>query len=220
MIAKLEVKKLAARFSLLFGKTPHQGPDAAMLPKPYGEMQMSRIGRKPIAIPSGAKVDVAGTTINVEGPKGKLSIDAHKNMKVSVKDGEILVERPNDDRDNRALHGLTRALINNMVIGVTQGFSKRLKIEGVGYQASKKGNSVELMVGFANRPTHTPPLGINVEVPDPATIVISGIDKQAVGQFAADIRASKKPEPYKGKGVRYENEVPRRKEGKSFAAGK
>ena len=181
---------------------------------------MSRIGRKPIAIPKGAKVTVAGKTINVEGPKGKLSIDHHPNMKVTVKDEEILVERPNDDRQNRALHGLTRALINNMVVGVTQGYSKRLKIEGVGYQASKKGNSVELMVGFANRPTHTPPAGINVEVPDPATIIVSGIDKQAVGQFAADIRASKKPEPYKGKGVRYENEVPRRKEGKSFAAGK
>ena len=181
---------------------------------------MSRIGRKPVAIPKGAKVEVNGQTINVEGPKGKLSLDAHPNMKVKIEGNDVIVERPDDDRENRALHGLTRALINNMVLGVTQGFTKRLKIEGVGYQASKKGNAVELMVGFANRPLHTAPPGINVDVPDPATIVVSGIDKQAVGQFAAEIRASKKPEPYKGKGVRYENEVVRRKEGKSFAAGK
>ena len=125
--------------------------------------------------------------------------------------------RPDDARQNRALHGLTRALINNMVVGVTTGYTKKLKIEGVGYQAASKGKAVELTVGFANRVLLNPPEGVTVAVPDPTTIVVSGADKQKVGQFAAEIRASKPPEPYKGKGVRYENEVVRRKEGKSFS---
>ena len=125
-----------------------------------------------------------------------------------------------DLRLSRALHGTTRALVANMVKGVTVGYEKKLKIEGVGYQASMKGPAVELSVGFANRPLHKPPEGVKVACPDPTTILITGIDKQMVGQFAAEIRASKKPEPYKGKGVRYDNEVVRRKEGKSFAAGK
>ena len=128
-------------------------------------------------------------------------------------------QRPNDERQNRALHGLTRALINNMVVGVTKGYEKRLKVEGVGFQAAMKGKGVELTVGFANRIVHTPPEGVTVAVPDPTTIVVSGASKLKVGQFAAEIRASRKPEPYKGKGIRYENEVVRRKEGKSFAAG-
>ena len=131
----------------------------------------------------------------------------------------LSVTRPDDDRQNRALHGLTRALVNNMVVGVTKGYEKRLKIEGVGYQAAMKGKAVELTVGFANRIVHTPPDGVTVAVPDPTTIVVSGADKQKVGQFAAEVRASRKPEPYKGKGIRYENETVRRKEGKSFAAG-
>ena len=125
-----------------------------------------------------------------------------------------------DERQNRALHGLTRALINNMVVGVTKGYEKKLKIEGVGFQAASKGKGVELTVGSPTASCHNPPDGITVAVPDPTTIVVSGADKQKVGQFAAEIRASRKPEPYKGKGVRYENEVVRRKEGKSFAAGK
>ena len=181
---------------------------------------MSRIGKQPVAIPAGVKVSVAHGVVKVEGPKGKLELTHHPKMKVAADGKQLTVERPDDDRTNRALHGLTRALINNMVVGVSTGYQKRLKIEGVGYQAALKGKAVELTVGFANRITHDPPAGITVAVPDPTTIVVTGADKQAVGQFAADIRASKKPEPYKGKGIRYENEVVRRKEGKSFAAGK
>ncbi|QJW97533.1 50S ribosomal protein L6 [Frigoriglobus tundricola] len=181
---------------------------------------MSRIGKQPIAIPAGVKIAVAGGKVKVEGPKGKLEITYHPNMKVESDGKALKVTRPDDDRQNRALHGLTRALINNMVIGVTKGYEKKLKVEGVGFQAAAKGKGVELTVGFANRIVHNPPDGITVAVPDPTTIVVSGADKQAVGQFAAEIRASRKPEPYKGKGVRYENEVVRRKEGKSFAAGK
>lgn len=183
---------------------------------------MSRIGKQPIVVPSGVKVSLASGTVKVEGPKGKLEFTFHPNMKVESDGKQILVKRPDNERLNRALHGLTRALINNMVVGVTKGYEKKLKIEGVGFQAAAKGKGVELTVGFANRILHTPApdSGVTVEVPDPTTIVVKGADKQKVGQFAAEIRASRKPEPYKGKGVRYENEVVRRKEGKSFAAGK
>ena len=181
---------------------------------------MSRIGKQPIVIPAGVKIAVDGGKVKVEGPKGKLEIAYHQNMKVESDGKTLKVTRPDDDRQNRALHGLTRALINNMVVGVTKGYEKKLKIEGVGFQAAAKGKGVELTVGFANRIVHNPPEGLTVAVPDPTTIVVSGADKQKVGQFAAEIRASRKPEPYKGKGVRYENEVVRRKEGKSFAAGK
>jgi large subunit ribosomal protein L6 len=177
---------------------------------------MSRIGKAPVVLPAGVKVTIANAHIKVEGPKGKLEFVHHPNIVVKVEGSQILVTRPNDDRLNRALHGLTRALVNNMVTGVTKGFEKKLKIEGVGYQASMKGKAVELTVGFANRVLHEPPAGVTVAVPDPTTIVVTGADKQVVGQFAAEIRASKKPEPYKGKGVRYENEVVRRKEGKTF----
>ena len=181
---------------------------------------MSRIGKQPVPIPGGVKVNVTGTTIKVEGPKGRLEFAHHPNMKVASDGKAVTVTRPDDERQNRALHGLTRALINNMVTGVSKGYEKRLKIEGVGFQAAMRGAAVELTVGFANRIVHTPPAGITVAVPDPTTIVVSGADKQMVGQFTAEVRASRKPEPYKGKGVRYENETVRRKEGKSFAAGK
>ncbi|VTR99571.1 50s ribosomal protein l6 : 50S ribosomal protein L6 OS=Planctomyces limnophilus (strain ATCC 43296 / DSM 3776 / IFAM 1008 / 290) GN=rplF PE=3 SV=1: Ribosomal_L6: Ribosomal_L6 [Gemmata massiliana] len=181
---------------------------------------MSRIGKQPIAIPAGVKVAVTGGNVKVEGPKGKLEITAHPNMKIESDGKVIKVSRPDDVRQNRALHGLTRALINNMVVGVTKGYEKKLKVEGVGFQVAAKGKGIELTVGYANRIVHNPPEGITVAVPDPTTIIVSGADKQRVGQFAAEIRASRKPEPYKGKGVRYENEVVRRKEGKSFAAGK
>jgi large subunit ribosomal protein L6 len=181
---------------------------------------MSRIGKLPVTIPAGVKVIVDGTTVRVEGAKAKLSQAIHPNMKVKIEGATLTVLRPDDNRVNRALHGLTRALINNMVVGVTTGYTKRLKIEGVGYQAAMKGKAVELTVGFANRILHTPPEGITVAVPDPTTIVVTGSDKQKVGQFAADIRASKKPEPYKGKGVRYDGEKDRIKEGKSFSQGK
>ena len=180
---------------------------------------MSRIGKQPITIPDKVKVAVGGGKVKVEGPKGKLELAYHPNMKVEADTKSIKVTRPDDNRENRALHGLTRALINNMVVGVTTGYEKKLKVEGVGFQAASKGKGVELTVGYANRIYHEPPPGITVAVPDPTTIVVSGADKQAVGQFAAEIRASRKPEPYKGKGVRYENEVVRRKEGKSFASG-
>ena len=180
---------------------------------------MSRIGKQPVPVPSGVKVNIANGLVRVEGPKGKLEQAIHPNMKVASDGKQLTVTRPNDERQNRALHGLTRALINNMVVGVTKGYEKKLKVEGVGFQAAMKGKAVELTVGFANRIVHTPPEGVTVAVPDPTTIVVTGADKQAVGQFAAEIRASRKPEPYKGKGIRYENETVRRKEGKSFAAG-
>ena len=181
---------------------------------------MSRIGRQPIPVPAGVKVTIANGTVTVAGKSVTLSQAVHPNMKVESDGKAVTVTRPDDERQNRALHGLTRALINNMVVGVTTGYTKRLKIEGVGFQAAMKGTGVELTVGFANRIVHTPPAGVTVAVPDPTTIVVTGADKQMVGQFAANVRASRKPEPYKGKGVRYENEVVRRKEGKSFAAGK
>ena len=181
---------------------------------------MSRIGKQPIVIPAGVKVNITDRLVKVEGPKGKLEFAHHPNMLVKSDGKSVTVERPDDARQNRALHGLTRALVNNMVVGVSKGYEKKLKIEGVGYQAAMKGKAVELTVGFANRILMEPPEGVTVAVPDPTTILVSGSDKQAVGQFAAEIRESKKPEPYKGKGIRYDNEVVRRKEGKSFAAGK
>ena len=181
---------------------------------------MSRIGKQPIDLPGGVKVSIANRLVTVEGPKGKLTFTHHENIAVASDGKQITVTRPNDERQNRALHGLTRALVNNMVVGVTTGYTKRLKVEGVGFQAASKDKGVELTVGFANRIVHEPPAGVTVAVPDPTTIVVTGIDKQIVGQFAAEVRASRKPEPYKGKGIRYEGEVVRRKEGKSFAAGK
>jgi large subunit ribosomal protein L6 len=181
---------------------------------------MSRIGKQPVILPAGVKVSVANRLVKVEGPKGKLEFTHHPGVNVAADAKGITVTRPDDARLSRALHGTTRALIANMVKGVTTGFEKKLKIEGVGYQAAVKNKAVELTVGFANRIVHNQPEGITVAVPDPTTIVVSGADKQKVGQFAAEIRASRKPEPYKGKGVRYEGEVVRRKEGKSFAAGK
>ena len=182
---------------------------------------MSRIGKQPVVIPSGVKVAVEGSKVKVEGPKGKLELTAHPNMKVSLEEGgkSIKIARPDDERLNRSLHGLTRSLINNMVVGVTKGYEKRLKVEGIGYQARLDKKAVELTVGFANKIVVQPPEGVTVEVPEPTTIVVRGADKQKVGQYAAEIRAARKPEPYKGKGVRYENEVVRRKEGKSFTSG-
>jgi large subunit ribosomal protein L6 len=181
---------------------------------------MSRIGKQPIPIPAGVKVNVAAGKVQVEGPKGqKLELVYHPNMKVTQEAGKLLVIRPNDERTNRSLHGLTRSLIANMVLGVTKGFEKKLKIEGIGYQARMDKKAVVLTVGYANAISLTPPDGVTAELPDPTTIVIKGVDKQKVGQFAAEVRAARKPEPYKGKGVRYENEVVRRKEGKSFASG-
>lgn len=183
---------------------------------------MSRIGKQPVAIPAGVKVKLDGGKILVEGPKGaKLEFDWHPTIKVTVDDGAkaIKVERPNDERLSRSLHGTTRNIIKNMIEGVTKGYEKRLKIEGVGYQALKDGKTVVLKVGYANDIRLTPPEGVTADLPDPTTIVVKGADKQKVGQFAAEVRAARKPEPYKGKGVRYETETVRRKEGKSFASG-
>jgi large subunit ribosomal protein L6 len=182
---------------------------------------MSRIGKQPVAVPSGVKVSVKDGQVFVEGPKGKLAQAFHRAMKVEYDDKAkaLVVTRPDDDRQNRALHGLTRSLIANMVQGVTKGYEKRLKIEGIGYQARMDKKSVVLTVGFANSITMTPPEGVTVELGDPTTIIIRGADKQKVGQFAAEVRAVRKPEPYKGKGIRYEKEQVRRKEGKSFTSG-
>jgi large subunit ribosomal protein L6 len=180
---------------------------------------MSRIGKQPIALPAGVKAQVAEGKVRVEGPKGKLELVFHRNMKVQLDDGSkaIQVSRPDDERLNRALHGLTRSLIANMVEGVTKGFEKRLRIEGIGYQARLDKKALVLTVGYANSVTMSPPDGVTVELTDPTTIVVKGADKQKVGQFAAEVRRVRKPEPYKGKGIRYDKEQVRRKEGKSFA---
>ncbi len=182
---------------------------------------MSRIGKQPVAVPANVKVQLANGTIRIEGPKGKLELSYHPNMKVGWDEGKrvIQVNRPDDERLNRALHGLTRSLINNMVLGVTSGYEKRLKIEGIGYQARMDKKKLVLTVGYANAVEMAPPDGVEVQLPDPTTIVVRGADKQKVGQFAAEVRRVRKPEPYKGKGIRYDNEVVRRKEGKSFASG-
>jgi large subunit ribosomal protein L6 len=182
---------------------------------------MSRIGKQPVTVPAGVKVRVADGKVNVEGPKGKLELVYHRNMKVEFDESAkaLKVARPDDERLNRALHGLTRSLIANMVLGVTKGFEKKLAIEGVGYQARMDKKSVVLTVGYANAITLTPPDGVTVALTDPTHITVTGADKQKVGQFAAEIRAARPPEPYKGKGVRYEDEVVRRKEGKSFTTG-
>jgi large subunit ribosomal protein L6 len=182
---------------------------------------MSRVGKQPVVVPGGVKVRVADGKVWVEGPKGKLELAYHRNMRVEYDDKAkaLRVNRPDDERQNRALHGLTRSLIANMVEGVTKGYEKRLKIEGIGYQARMEKKSVVLTVGFANAITMTPPDGVTVELSDPTTIIIKGADRQKVGQFAAEVRRARPPEPYKGKGIRYENEVVRRKEGKSFTSG-
>jgi large subunit ribosomal protein L6 len=182
---------------------------------------MSRIGKQPVVYPAGVKVQVTDGKIRVEGPKGKLEMAHHRSMRVEhdEKAKAIRVSRPDDERQNRALHGLTRSLIANMVLGVTKGFEKRLKIEGIGYQARMDKKALVLTVGYANAVEMKPPDGVEVQLLDPTTIVIKGADKQRVGQFAAEVRSVRKPEPYKGKGIRYENEQVRRKEGKSFTSG-
>ena len=176
---------------------------------------MSRIGSAPIEIPSGVDVTVKGQSITVKGPKGELTRVMDEPITAKVEDGTLFVERPNDQRQNKALHGLFRSLVNNMVIGVDKGFSKELAILGVGYRAALKGSFIELQVGFSHVVNLDTPDGIVVEVPEPTKIIVSGIDKELVGQHAANIRAVKKPEPYKGKGIRYVDEYVRRKAGKA-----
>jgi large subunit ribosomal protein L6 len=182
---------------------------------------MSRIGRKPVPVPANVKVSVADSTISVEGPKGKLSFTYRNEIEVRYDESgkQLLVTRGDDERQSRSLHGLTRSLVANMVQGVTEGYTKKLEIVGVGYQAQlKKANTVALQVGYANQIVLEAPAGVSVVVPDPTHITITGPDKQAVGQFAAVVRKVRPPEPYKGKGIRYEGEAVRRKAGKAFGS--
>ena len=177
---------------------------------------MSRIGKLPVSVPAGVEVSINGTEVSVKGPKGELTQTFHKELTIEkAEDGSIVVTRPNDERESRAMHGLTRTLIHNMIIGVSEGYSKTLELIGVGYRAAVKGNTLELNLGFSHPVIIEKPEGITFECPDQAKIVVSGIDKQQVGQVAADIRKWRKPEPYKGKGIRYQGEYVRRKEGKT-----
>ena len=182
---------------------------------------MSRIGKLPITVPAGVEVKISDTNeITVKGKNGTLSRQLHPDMIVKLNDGVITVERPSEDKMHKSLHGLTRTLVNNMVIGVTEGFTKELEINGVGYRAAKQGNKLALTLGFSHPVEMEAPAGITIEVPAPNKIVVSGADKEVVGAVAADIRKWRKPEPYKGKGIRYEGEVVRRKAGKAGAKGK
>jgi large subunit ribosomal protein L6 len=176
---------------------------------------MSRIGKQPIDIPQGVQVEVQGRVVAVSGPRGTLEQTVTREMRVVVDDGRVQVERPSDEREHKALHGLTRTLIANMVEGVTSGFEKRLEIHGVGYRAALRDSDLELQVGYSHAVTIAPPEGIEFEVPAPNRVVIRGIDKQLVGQVAANVREVRKPEPYKGKGIRYEGEYVRKKSGKA-----
>ena len=176
---------------------------------------MSRIGRAPITVPAGVEVTLNGNHITVKGPKGTLERDFAPSISVAQENGVLSVTRATDSKQDRSLHGLTRTLIANMIIGVTEGFSKKLQINGVGYRCEKKGNEVFLKVGFSHEVSVKENEDIQLEVPDANTIIVKGIDKQKVGQFAAEIRGKRPPEPYKGKGIKYDYEVIRRKVGKS-----
>ena len=177
---------------------------------------MSRIGKLPVSVPAGVEVSINGNEVTVKGPKGELTRSFHSALTIEqAEDNSIVVSRPDDERESRAQHGLTRTLINNMVIGVSEGYSKTLELVGVGYRAAVKGDKLEMNLGFSHPVIVEKPEGINFECPDQAKIVVSGIDKQQVGQVAADIRKWRKPEPYKGKGIRYQGEHIRRKEGKT-----
>src|SRR5688572_9446927 len=177
---------------------------------------MSRIGKQPVTVPSGVDINLSGTTLTVKGPKGTLTQEIHPDITIDVADGEVNVTRANDERENRALHGHFRSLIANMVVGVTDGYTRRLEIVGVGYRAAVRGsNGLTLQMGFSHPVEFDAPEGITFEVPTPTRITINGTDNQAVGQVAANIRKIRKPEPYKGKGIRYEGEQVRRKSGKA-----
>jgi len=181
---------------------------------------MSRIGKQPIPLPQGVDVTIDGTAVAVKGPKGVLQREFHKNISIRVEDGRLLVERPSDNPVDRSLHGLSRTLLNNMVTGVTQGFRKTLQIEGVGYRAEMQGNQLALYLGYSHPIYRLPPPGVKFEVdPKARTITVEGANKQVVGQVAADLRALRPPEPYKGKGIRYSDERIRRKAGKAGKVG-
>ena len=181
---------------------------------------MSRIGRKPISIPAGVEFKVEDSVVTVKGPKGTLTQKVHPNMSFSLEDGVLTVIRPDDAKENRALHGLTRSLVSNMVIGVTEGFKKELDVNGVGYRVLKQGKDLVMNLGFSHQVVVSENEDIKIDAPNPNTIVISGIDKQKVGQFAAEVREKRPPEPYKGKGIRYAGEFVRRKEGKAGKGSK
>ncbi|MBQ5995792.1 MAG: 50S ribosomal protein L6 [Clostridia bacterium] len=181
---------------------------------------MSRIGRQPIAVPAGVEVKIDGSTVTVKGPKGTLTRTVHNNMKVELNGAEINVSRPDDSNLNKSLHGLTRTLIANMVTGVTDGYTKELEINGVGYRAQKQGKDLVMNIGFSHQVIVSEIEGITIDVPSPNKIIVSGADKQKVGQFAAEIREKRPPEPYKGKGIKYVDEHIRRKEGKAGKGGK
>lgn len=176
---------------------------------------MSRIGRLPIAIPAGVEVKIAGSAVNVKGPKGELSLDVASPIEVAIEDGQIQVSRPDEERESRSLHGLTRTLVANLVTGVTEGYSKKLEIVGTGYRVQSKGDALEFALGFSHPITFEAPAGISFQVEGNNKISVIGIDKQLVGEVAANIRKLRKPEPYKGKGIRYAGEVIRRKAGKA-----
>ena len=176
---------------------------------------MSRIGNKPITVPAGVEVNLDGQKITVKGPKGTLEKEIHNNISVKLENGVITVTRPNDQKENRSLHGLTRTLINNMIIGVTHEYTKELQINGVGYRVAKQGNDLNLTLGYSHPVIFKAPAGISFDVPNPNTIIVRGIDKELVGQTAAEIRTKRPPEVYRGKGIKYADEVIRRKEGKT-----
>ena len=176
---------------------------------------MSRIGRKPISVPAGVDVQINGTEITVKGPKGTLTKSFHKDMIIKQEGAELIVERPSENKMHKSLHGLTRTLLSNMVEGVTNGFSKSLDIEGIGYRAQKQGKDLVMNLGFSHQVVVSEIDGITIEVPSATKIIVNGIDKQVVGQFAAEIREKRPPEPYKGKGIRYTGEYIIRKEGKA-----
>ncbi len=176
---------------------------------------MSRIGRAPITVPAGVEVTINGSTVTAKGPKGTLTKTMHSNMAIAMEGNVITVTRPNDAKENRSLHGLTRTLIANMIEGVANGYKKELEINGIGYRAELKGKDLFMKIGFSHDILMTPPEGVTVEVPSANKVIISGADKQVVGQFAAEVREKRPPEPYKGKGIKYVDEYIRRKEGKA-----
>ena len=181
---------------------------------------MSRIGKKPITIPAGVEVKINGSEVTVKGPKGELKNTFNSDMAIAMEGSEIIVTRPSDNKNHRSLHGLTRTLISNMVEGVSKGYSKELEVNGVGYRAQKQGSNLVMNLGYSHQVIIAEEKGITIEVPAPNKIIISGADKQQVGQFAADVRKKRPPEPYKGKGIKYANEYIRRKEGKAAKGAK
>ena len=181
---------------------------------------MSRIGRKPITLPAGVEFKVEGNVVTVKGPKGTLTQKINPIISVEQQGNEVLVTRPNDEKEARSLHGLTRTLINNMVVGVTEGYKKELEVNGVGYRVQKQGSNLVMNLGYSHQVIVSEIPGITIEAPGPNQIIISGADKQLVGQFAAEVREKRPPEPYKGKGIKYADEHIRRKEGKAGGKGK